>query len=114
MTPLPADGPSPTGDDHDKRPETLFSIRTPRLLLRPFTQDDFDAVHAYATDAAVVRFMDWGPNTPEETQTALDRFSEAQLHRSLTDVNLAIHHVADARAIWIDPIERKQPGHAHR
>eukprot|EP01035_Chromulina_nebulosa_P013237 gene13237-17594_t len=49
-----------------------FPIRTDRLLLRPFTQGDFDAVHAYANDKAVIRFMDWGPNTLEETQAALD------------------------------------------
>ena len=76
-----------------------FPIRTERLLLRPFTQDDFDAVHAYANDDAVIRFMDWGPNTLEETQAALDRFSESQLRRSLSDVNLAIHHTEDATVI---------------
>ena len=70
-----------------------FPIRTERLLLRPFTQGDFDAVHAYANDDTVIRFMDWGPNTLEETQAALDRFSETQLLRTLADVNLAIHHV---------------------
>ena len=42
-----------------------FPIRTDRLSLRPFTQGDFDAVHAYANDQAVIRFMDWGPNTIE-------------------------------------------------
>jgi [ribosomal protein S5]-alanine N-acetyltransferase len=70
-----------------------FPIRTERLLLRPFTQGDFDAVHAYANDDAVIRFMDWGPNTLEETQAALDRFSETNLRQTLADVNLAIHHV---------------------
>ncbi len=80
-------------------PKPWFPLRTERLLLRAFAQDDFDAVHAYATDDAVVRFMDWGPNTREHTQAALDRFSEAQLYRSPTDVNLAIHHVADALVI---------------
>ena len=72
-----------------------FPIRTERLLLRPFAQHDFDAVHAYANDEAVIRYMDWGPNTLAETQAALDRFSEAQLHQSLSDVNLAMHHVVD-------------------
>lgn len=76
-----------------------FPIRTERLLLRPFTQGDFDAVHAYANDDAVIRFMDWGPNTLEETQAALDRFSETQLLRTLADVNLAIHHVEDGTVI---------------
>lgn len=76
-----------------------FPIRTERLLLRPFTPDDFGAVHAYATDEDVVRFMDWGPNTLKQTHAALARFSEEQLLRSLFDVNLAIHHVEDGKVI---------------
>ena len=76
-----------------------FPIYTKRLLLRPFVQGDFDAVHAYANDEAVIRYMDWGPNTPQETQAALDRFSEARLHASLGDVNLAVHHIADGEVI---------------
>lgn len=76
-----------------------FPIRTERLILRAFSQGDFDAVHAYANDEAVIRFMDWGPNTLAETQAALDRFSEGQLLKSLCDVNLAIHHVEDGKVI---------------
>ena len=76
-----------------------FPIRTERLLLRPFTQGDFDAVHAYANDEGVIRFMDWGPNTVEETQAALDRFSETQLLQSLGDVNLAIQHIEEGTVI---------------
>ena len=76
-----------------------FPIRTERLLLRAFTQDDFDDVHAYATDDAVVRYMDWGPNTPEETQFFLERSFDAQLRWPRQDVNLAIEHVADGKVI---------------
>lgn len=76
-----------------------FPICTDRLLLRPFTEGDFEAVHAYANDDAVIRFMDWGPNTLEETHAALDRFSEGQLLESLSDANLAIHHIADGKVI---------------
>jgi ribosomal-protein-alanine N-acetyltransferase len=76
-----------------------FPVRTERLLLRGFTQDDFDDVHAYATDDDVVRYMDWGPNTPMETQAALDRWFEAELLWPRADVNLAIEHVADRKVI---------------
>ena len=76
-----------------------FPIRTERLLLREFTQDDFDDVHAYATDDDVVRYMDWGPNTPADTQAALDRWFEARPHWPRTDINLAIEHLADGRVI---------------
>lgn len=74
-------------------------IRTERLLLRGFTQDDFDDVHAYATEDDVVRYMDWGPNTLEETQAALDRSLEAQSRWPPSDMNLAIQHVADSKVI---------------
>lgn len=76
-----------------------FPIRTERLLLRAFTQSDFDDVHAYATDDAVVRYMDWGPNTLEETQCFLGRSIEAQLRWPRADVNLAIDHLADHKVI---------------
>jgi ribosomal-protein-alanine N-acetyltransferase len=46
-------------------------ITTERLVLRGFTADDHDGVHAYASDPEVVRFMDWGPNTPEDTAAFL-------------------------------------------
>ena len=76
-----------------------FPLRTERLLLREFTQDDFDDVHAYAIDPDVVRYMDWSPNTLEDTQAALDRWDAAQARWPRPDVNLAIQHLADNRVI---------------
>ncbi|MGH6909849.1 MAG: GNAT family N-acetyltransferase [Phenylobacterium sp.] len=76
-----------------------FPLRTERLLLRAFTQADFDDVHAYAIDLDVVRFMDWGPNSLEDTQAFLDRSFAAQQRWPRPDVNLAIQHVADSRVI---------------
>ena len=82
-----------------QEPKPWFPIRTERLLLRPFVQDDFDDVHAYATDDEVVRYMDWGPNTLEETQAALDRWFAVQSQWPRADVNLAIQHIADNKVI---------------
>lgn len=48
-------------------------LRTERLVLREFCDDDFDAVHSYAADLEVVRFMNWGPNTEDETRDFLER-----------------------------------------
>jgi RimJ/RimL family protein N-acetyltransferase len=42
-------------------------IKTPRLLLRDIADGDAPAIHAYASDAAVVRHLDWGPNTADDT-----------------------------------------------
>ena len=76
-----------------------FPLRTERLLLRAFRETDFDDIHAYATDDEVVRYMDWGPNTLDDTHAAVARFSEAQARWPRPDVNLAVEHVEDGRVI---------------
>lgn len=43
------------------------------ITLREFSLADYDAVHEYATDIDVVRFMEWGPNSPSETEAFLNR-----------------------------------------
>lgn len=45
---------------------------TERLLLRLFQRSDFAAVHAYGSDVEVTRYMDWGPNTEDETRQFVD------------------------------------------
>ncbi|OIQ76734.1 putative ribosomal N-acetyltransferase YdaF [mine drainage metagenome] len=45
-----------------------MELMTPRLILREFTLEDEPAVHAYASDEAVIRYTDWGPNTVEDTK----------------------------------------------
>lgn len=47
----------------------MTELTTARLRLRPFRTGDVPAVHAYASDPEVVRFMDWGPNTLADTET---------------------------------------------
>ncbi|MDN3905947.1 GNAT family N-acetyltransferase [Arthrobacter sp. YD2] len=46
--------------------------RGPRVTLRDLMPTDFDAVHSFASDPAVVQWSTWGPNTPEETRSFLD------------------------------------------
>ncbi|MCA1711280.1 MAG: GNAT family N-acetyltransferase [Actinobacteria bacterium] len=43
----------------------------PRLVLRPFLLTDEDALHAFASDPAVTRYTDWGPNDRAATQAFL-------------------------------------------
>ena len=50
-----------------------FSIETPRLLLRDFVPADWTAVHTYASDPEVVRFMNWGPNSVDDSQAFVAR-----------------------------------------
>ena len=48
-------------------------LHTPRLLIREFAPCDEAAVHEYASDPEVVRYMVWGPNTPQQTAEFLAR-----------------------------------------
>lgn len=53
---------------------------TRRLMLRDFEKGDWKSVHDYASDPEVVRYVDFGPNSDEEsrifTQKALDQQNE--------------------------------------
>jgi [ribosomal protein S5]-alanine N-acetyltransferase len=55
-----------TADEH--RP---VEIVTPRLLLRDFSDADHASLHLSASDPEVTRYMDWGPNTVEDTAAFL-------------------------------------------
>ena len=45
-----------------------MTLNTPRLILRPFMLDDFDAVWSWASNPANTRFMGWDTHT-DEAQT---------------------------------------------
>jgi len=76
-----------------------FPIRTERLLLRELRETDLDDVHAYAADPAVARFMDWGPNSHDETVTYMNLKLDEQTRWPRDEVTLAIEHLADGRLI---------------
>ena len=38
-------------------------LETTRLVLRAIDLGDVDAIHAYASNPDVVRYMAWGPNS---------------------------------------------------
>lgn len=52
-------------------------LTTERLVLRTFTAEDFEAVHAYAADPEVCRHVSWGPNTVEQTRAFLEEMVTA-------------------------------------
>ena len=61
-----------------------------RLLLRELQEGDWEAVHRYASDPEVCRFMTWGPNTEEETRAHLRRSIQASEERPRRKFTLAI------------------------
>ncbi|HCA48367.1 MAG TPA: GNAT family N-acetyltransferase [Armatimonadetes bacterium] len=56
-----------------EREQPKLPLLTERLELRDFGEADVEWVQAWACDPAVVRFMPWGPNTPEQTREFLQR-----------------------------------------
>jgi RimJ/RimL family protein N-acetyltransferase len=50
-----------------------FPIITERLILRPFTEDDLDAMHAYQSLPDVTRYLYWDPRDRAASAEALKR-----------------------------------------
>lgn len=67
-----------------------MELSTPRLRLREFTPGDHVAVHAFAGDAEVTRYTDWGPNTPEDTAAFLDEVVRESRARPRSRFALAV------------------------
>ena len=46
----------------------MQTLTSERLMLRPFSEDDHEAVHSYASNRDNLIYMLWGPNTSEDTE----------------------------------------------
>lgn len=67
-----------------------MELVTTRLVLREYAQSDFDAVHRFASQPAVAEFVEWGPNTPQDTQAFLDGCMAEQIESPRTRYTLAV------------------------
>lgn len=67
-----------------------MQLHTERLLLREYTLDDFDAVHAFASDRRIAEFVEWGPNSTADTKKFLEACSSAQSEPQRRNFTLAI------------------------
>lgn len=65
-------------------------LETKRLIIREFTFEDFSAVHLYASNPEVAKYMIWGPNTEEETKAFIKRTIDMQQESSRTGYELAV------------------------
>lgn len=89
--------------------ERWFPLTTPRLILRAFRAGDEADIHAYAIDPEVVRYMEWGPNTPQMTAKFLaDRLAEDETWPRLA-VSLAVELKDEARVIGAVRLEVDDP-----
>jgi [ribosomal protein S5]-alanine N-acetyltransferase len=53
-------------------------LETKRLILRPLSTNDFEAVHSWAGNPANTRYMGWGPNNEEHTRDFLTSVKEGK------------------------------------
>ena len=67
-----------------------MQLSTERLLIREFLPADAADVHQYASDPEVVRFMSWGPNTPDDTSHFFMRRIASQTANPRVEFELAI------------------------
>ncbi len=68
----------------------MKKIKTKRLFLRDLKETDIRAVHTYASDPDVVRYVDWGPNNRGESEAFIERALEAQKEKPRYHYTLAI------------------------
>jgi RimJ/RimL family protein N-acetyltransferase len=61
------------------------TLETDRLLLRPFTPDDFEALFAMQSNPEVTRWLPWGPRDRSEVRTALEKKLQASALREEGD-----------------------------
>ena len=86
-------------------------LSTPRLILRDFNEDDFAAVHDYASDPLVTQYMEWGPNKPEDTHAFLQRKVENRRKTPRMEYDFAVVLKGDAALIGSCAVALKKPEH---
>lgn len=91
--------------------DEMFIIPTERLILRDFNKTDWRAVHVYASDPEVVRYMDWGPNTETETKDFIRRSIASQKEKPRKNYLLAIVLKAEDRLIGSCGLHVTNPNH---
>ena len=77
----------------------MVVLETERLVLRELGLADMKAVHEYASDPEVVRFMDWGPNTVEDTREFIRRAVDCRRVKPRKEFHLGIVLKSSGRLI---------------
>ncbi|WP_433358944.1 GNAT family N-acetyltransferase [Streptosporangium sp. CA-115845] len=84
-----------------------YPIRTGRLILRPYTPADLDALHAIQSLPQVTRYLYWEPRTREQADEALQtKITQTELLEEGQILTLAVELAAtgeligDGMLIW--------------
>ncbi len=74
-------------------------IETERLILRDFQKSDWKEVHEYSIDPDVSVFMEWGPNSQEDTLKFIDNAMSGSRQKPRRLYELAVILKGEARLI---------------
>ena len=77
--------------------EREIKLTTDRLILREFNENDFAAVHAYASDIENIKYMIWGPNSEDDTVNFLLATSGLNISDCLFSL-MAIYIIGNPRS----------------
>ena len=88
-----------------------MELNTARLFLRPFRADDHADLHAITGAPEVVRWMDWGPNTPEETAVFLGHALASETETPRRTWKFAVVRTADEALIGSTELHIESPEH---
>lgn len=88
-----------------------LTLTTKRLALREFAKGDWQAVHEYASDPEVVRYVDWGPNTEKETRDFIRRTMASCKEKPRRDYQFAVILKEEDRLIGACDIHLSEPPH---
>lgn len=66
------------------------TIETGRLIIREFNEDDFKAIHTYASKPEVTMYLPFGPNSEIETQIFLKKVIDYQTLNPRYDYEFAV------------------------
>ncbi|HEY2478481.1 MAG TPA: GNAT family N-acetyltransferase [Solirubrobacterales bacterium] len=91
-----------------------MELRTTRLLLRPFREDDLDRLADWQSRSEVARFLYWEPRSREEAAEGLaKRLGETKLEQDDDVLALAVERREDGlllgdTSIWLRSVEHRQ------
>ncbi len=88
-----------------------LTLTTEPLVLREFTEGDWQAVHEYASDSEVVRYMEWGPNTEKETRDFIRRAMASYGEKPRHDYQFAVVLKEEDRLIGACGLHVSNPDH---
>jgi len=84
-------------------------VRTARLILRDFESSDFDAIHGYASDPEVTRYMFYGPRTVAETRGYLQRMLASNREQPRLVWELAVLDISAGRLVGACDLTLENP-----